>query len=217
MCSVNFAPEQTGIGKYSGDMAGWLVRQGHQVRVISAPPYYLMWKIAPGYLKPWFRRESWRGVDVWRGPLWVPKTPGGLARALHLLPFAVTSFPLMLRQLAWRPDLVLNVVPTFVCAPAALLTARLSGAKSWLHLLDFEVDAAFQLGLLKGQLLRRAVLRIERWLMRRFDRVSTISRRAVELVVKKDLPVEKALYFPNWVVFGSGESAAPGRAANAIA
>ena len=37
--SANFAPESVGIGKYSGEMADWLVTQGHQVRVVTAPPY----------------------------------------------------------------------------------------------------------------------------------------------------------------------------------
>ena len=67
------------------------------------------------------------------------------------------------------------VEPALFCAPAAWLAARLCGARAWLHVQDYEVDAAFELGLLKGAWLRRAVARAERWLMRRFDRVSTIS------------------------------------------
>jgi len=31
---VNYAPELTGIGEYSGDMAEWLTGQGHEVRVV---------------------------------------------------------------------------------------------------------------------------------------------------------------------------------------
>ncbi|MFZ2393335.1 MAG: glycosyltransferase [Rhodoferax sp.] len=29
-----------GIGKYTGEMAAWLAARGHQVRVVTAPPYY---------------------------------------------------------------------------------------------------------------------------------------------------------------------------------
>ena len=29
---INFTPELTGIGKYSGEMAEWLAEQGHDVR-----------------------------------------------------------------------------------------------------------------------------------------------------------------------------------------
>src|ERR1700722_1603193 len=91
--STNFAPEPTGIGKYSGDMACWLADHGHEVRVVCAPPYYPAWQLDGKYRWPLYRREKWRGVDVWRTPLWVPKSPkGGLTRVVHLLSFAITSF-----------------------------------------------------------------------------------------------------------------------------
>ena len=37
---INYSPELTGIGKYTGEMVEWLAAQGHEVRVINAPPYY---------------------------------------------------------------------------------------------------------------------------------------------------------------------------------
>jgi colanic acid biosynthesis glycosyl transferase WcaI len=197
--SANFAPEPTGIGKYSGEMAVWLAEHGHEVRVVAAPPYYPAWQVDEKYRRPMFRREQWRGVDVWRTPLWVPKTPSGLTRVLHLLSFAITSFPVMLWQIAWRPDVVLTVAPAFVCAPAGLLTAWLCRAKRWLHLQDFEVDVAFSMGLLKGRLLQRIVLRVERSLLRRFDMVSTISGRMVQHLLSKGVVLGKTRYFPNWV------------------
>ena len=197
--SANFAPEPTGIGKYSGDMAAWLAEQGHEVHVVCAPPYYPTWRVDRKYRWPLYRRERWRGVDVWRTPLWVPKSPNGLTRVLHLLSFAITSFPVMLWQAAWRPDVVLTVAPAFVCAPAGLLTASLCRAKRWLHLQDFEVDVAFKMGLLKGRLLQRIALRIERSLLRRFDTVSTISARMMERLCAKGVTAGKTRYLPNWV------------------
>jgi putative colanic acid biosynthesis glycosyltransferase WcaI len=197
--SANFAPEPTGVGKYSGEMAAWLAGEGHEVRVIAAPPYYPAWKIAPGYRWPLFRREVFCGVDVWRAPIWVPSYPGGIKRTIHLLSFALASFPLVLLQLPWRPDVVLTVAPAFMCAPAGLLAASLTGAKSWLHLQDFEIDVAFRMGLLKGKLLQRVALRMERWILRRFDTVSTISSRMIERLRWKGVAAERVRYFPNWV------------------
>jgi colanic acid biosynthesis glycosyl transferase WcaI len=197
--SANFAPEPTGIGKYSGEMAAWLAESGHEVRVVAAPPYYPVWKVDRQYLWPPFRHEQWRGVDIWRAPLWVPKSPNGLTRLLHLLSFAIASFPIMIWQIAWRPDLVLTVAPAFMCAPAGLLVARLCRAKAWLHIQDFEVDVAFRMGLLKGRVLQRIVLRVERWVLRRFDTVSTISGRMLERLLTKGVAQSKTRYFPNWV------------------
>ena len=197
--SMNFAPEPTGIGKFSGEMAAWMAERGHAVRVVAAPPYYPNWETAPGYAWPPYRRESWQGVEVLRAPIWVPKSPGGSARVAHLLSFAISSLPIMLSQLFWRPDLVISVAPALLCAPAGLLTARLCGSQSWLHLQDFEVDLAFRTGLLKGKFLQRMFLRLESWFLRRFDTVSSISSRMVEQLLKKGVQPEKTSYFPNWV------------------
>ena len=46
---LNFAPELTGIGRFSGDMAAWLAARGHEVRAVTAPPYYPAWRIAEGH------------------------------------------------------------------------------------------------------------------------------------------------------------------------
>jgi colanic acid biosynthesis glycosyl transferase WcaI len=197
--SANFAPEPVGVGKYSGEMACWLAEQGHSLRIVAAPPYYPDWKLSPAYRRHRYRREQWRGMSVWRAPLWVPKSPGGVNRILHLLSFAVTSFPVMLRQIFWRPDIVITVAPAFMCAPAGWLTARLCRAKAWLHLQDFEVDIAFELNLLKSKSLRNFALVIERWMLRRFDSVSTISHRMVERLIAKGVPKERTCFFPNWV------------------
>ncbi|WP_317201184.1 glycosyltransferase WbuB [Janthinobacterium sp.] len=197
--SANFAPEPTGIGKYSGEMAAWLAAQGHEVRVVAAPPYYPAWKLGEGYAWPPYRRERWQGVQVYRAPLWVPGKPGGMARVLHLLTFAASSLPLMLAQAFWRPDVVLTVAPALVCAPAGWLTARLAGAKAWLHIQDFEVDVAFKMGLLKGKFLQRLVFGAERWLLRRYDRVSSISGRMLELLRAKGVAPAAVTFFPNWV------------------
>ena len=48
---INYTPELTGIGKYTGEMAEWLATQGHEVRVVTAPPYYPEWRIGTGLKK----------------------------------------------------------------------------------------------------------------------------------------------------------------------
>jgi len=216
---LNFAPELTGIGKYTGEMAEWLAAQGHEVRVVTAPPYYPAWRVAEGYSGARYRVQDSRdkiqgnnssGLVVYRCPLWVPARPSGLKRLLHLASFALASFPVALRLAFWRPDVVLVVAPAFFCAPGAWLTARLCGAKAWLHVQDYEIDAAFDLGLLKGKALRGLVTTVERWLLRRFDIVSTISQRMVERAIAKNVAPERAVLFPNWVEL---DAIAPGGAA----
>jgi colanic acid biosynthesis glycosyl transferase WcaI len=196
---INFAPELTGIGKYTGEMATWLAEHGHEVRVVTAPPYYPEWKVPHSYSSWRWRTEAGAQLQIWRCPLWVPTRAGGLKRIVHLLSFAMSSVPVMARQLLWRPQVVWVAEPALACAPAAAAVAALSGGKSWLHIQDFEVDAAFSMGLLKGDKPKRLLLAMERWLMRRFDRVSTISGRMMDLASSKGLEPGRLVFFPNWV------------------
>jgi colanic acid biosynthesis glycosyl transferase WcaI len=129
----------------------------------------------------------------------VPASPGGAKRLVHLATFAASSLPVMLRQAFWRPDVVWVVAPAFFCVPGALLSGLLGGAKTWVHIQDYEVDAAFDLGLLKGKTLRSLALGVERWFLRRFDRFSTISGRMMELALNKGVDPDKTVMFPNWV------------------
>lgn len=203
VCSLNFSPEITGIGKYSGEMSSWLADCGHEVRVVCAPPYYPDWRIGNGFSKFWFSSEKYHNLAVWRAPLWVPRKPSGLKRLIHLASFALTSLPLLIRNVGWRPDLVWVVAPAFFSAPISWLISRLTGCPAWLHVQDYEVDAAFDLGLLKGNLLRRFVKGVEGWIFRRFDVVSTISGRMLERAAEKGVASERLVLFPNWVDISS--------------
>jgi len=208
---LNFAPEQTGIGKYTGEMAQWLANAGHDVRIVTAPPYYPDWSVGSGYSGARYSRETWNGVRVDRAPLWVPKSPGGKKRLLHLASFAASSLPLLIKNVAWRPHLVWTVAPALACAPGAALFARMSGAVSWLHVQDFEVDAAFQMGMLQGHHVRAGAWSTERAVMRAFDRVSSISHRMVARLGEKGVLSRRAVFFPNWV---DTESIQPGARVN---
>jgi len=196
---INYAPEITGIGKYSGEMAEWFAQQGHEVRVITAPPYYPEWSIGSDY-KPWtYLKETINAVCVFRCPLYIPAQPKTLSRLVHLCSFALSSFPVVLSQLFWRPAVVITVEPTFFCTPAALLLAKLSGAKSVLHIQDYELDAMLGLGMGSHGALSSFAHTVESWVMRGFDRLSSISFSMLNKANFKTHYQVPTLLFPNWV------------------
>jgi len=199
--ALNYAPDLTGIGKYVSEMTEWLATKKQlAIRVVTAPPYYPSWTVRPGYSSRRYKKERIAGVEVYRCPLWIPRRPRGLTRVLHLASFALSTLPVLLWQaVSWRPHVVFVVEPPLGVAPGAWLAAKLCGARAWLHVQDFEVDAAFDLGLLRAGALRRAVLGMERGLMRSFDRVSNISERMLAKVLEKGVNRQRVFFFPNWV------------------
>jgi colanic acid biosynthesis glycosyl transferase WcaI len=199
--ALNYAPDLTGIGKYVSEMTEWLAsRKQLAIRVVTAPPYYPAWKVAVGYSALRYKRERIAGVEVYRCPLWIPRQPRGSTRVLHLLSFALSSLPVLLWQaVSWRPHVVFVVEPPLGAAPGAWLAAKLCGAQAWLHVQDFEIDAAFGLGLLRAGTLRRVIVAAERVLMRGFDRVSNISERMLTRLLEKGVDHRRVFLFPNWV------------------
>jgi colanic acid biosynthesis glycosyl transferase WcaI len=194
-----FAPELTGVGKYSGEMAAWLTVRGNDVEVITAPPHHPNWAVWPEYRSFVYRTEVTDGVRIVRCPIFVPQRPTTVSRILHFVSFAVSSFPALLARAFWRPDVIICVVPTLVSAPGALILGALTGAKTVLHVQDFEIDAMVGLDMGRRSWLVRIAFRVERWLLRRFDVISTISMSMVRGVTAKVGDAPKAILFPNWV------------------
>jgi colanic acid biosynthesis glycosyl transferase WcaI len=197
---LNYAPDLIGIAKYTTELCEDLARRGFQVEVVTAPPYYPAWRVPEDYRSGRRAMEVMNGVRLWRRRIDVPARPSGLKRLLHLMSFGLAAMlPAIGRARAMRPDLVFCVAPALFGAPAALMAARVAGATSWLHIQDFELDAAFELGLLKGGLARRLGLGLERALLKAFDRVSTISPKMVERLAAKGVAPDRALEIRNWV------------------
>jgi colanic acid biosynthesis glycosyl transferase WcaI len=199
LLGINYAPDFIGIPKYTTELCEDLVKRGHVVDVVTAPPYYPAWVIPADYKGAW-RSERLAGVSVIRAPLYVPGTPTGLTRLMHHLSFAVSAFPAVLAvAIKKRPDMIFVVAPSLLSAPIALVIAKIVGARTWLHIQDFEIDAAFELGMLKGKFARRCAESFEKHVLRRFDRVSTISGSMVALLGRKGVAAAAITELRNWV------------------
>jgi colanic acid biosynthesis glycosyl transferase WcaI len=198
---LNFYPELVGVGKYTGEMAQALMERGHKVSVVTAPPYYPQWKVMEGYQAGKYSMEQNGRLRVMRCPLWVPRRVTGLTRVVHLLSFALSSAPVLYKEAREQPDLIFAVAPAIIAAPAASMIGRLFGIHTWLHVQDFEFDAAFNLGMVKGggEWLVRLARHIEAGIYRGFGRVSSVSPKMVERLKAKGVPAERCGYFPNWV------------------
>src|ERR1700744_678547 len=199
LVGINYSPDLIGVAKYNTELCEGLAAAGHEVRVVTAPPYYPGWTIPPEYRSWRYRSDLINGVSVKRAPIYVPKEPSGVKRLIHHLSFALTSaWPVVSEALRWRPDIVFSVAPSLMSAALTAWVARRCGASSWLHVQDFEVDAAFDLGILSNKSLRRRMGAGERSILRSFDVGSTISPQMLDRLASKGVELERIREFRNW-------------------
>ena len=195
--SLNFKPEIVGVGKYSGELADYLHDKGHNIRVITAPKYYPEWQIK----KNRFYVEKFTNYKIYRCPLYVPKKPNGIKRIIHLITFSITSLPILLKHLIWEPDLIILIAPTLFCCPNVFIFRLLSFKKilTLLQIHDFELEAAFKLGILKGKFLKEMATKIEMILFKSFHKVGVISKSMEKKINNKGISKNNTFYFPNWI------------------
>lgn len=199
--TINYAPEIISTGVYSTGLAEYMAREGVETDVVTTLPYYPAWRVFDGWRRPfWKARVSENGARIVHSPIYVPSNPTGARRILHYFSFAVSAFPVAIwKALTRRPDVIVMIAPSMIAAPVAWFCARISGAKAWLHIQDFEVEAAFATGLLKeNSQVGRAAKAFEAWILRRFDRVSTISEPMMRKLLEKGLPKAQTYEFRNW-------------------
>ena len=106
--------------------------------------------------------------------------------------------------------MVLCIAPALMNAPFVLAFAQMLGSRSWLHIQDFELDAALNLGILSGKNFISSWARsFERFIITRFDRVSTISKNMLALAVQKAGGTDGMLLFPNLSLIHISEPTRP--------
>lgn len=194
---LNYAPEPVGIGPYTAGLAEALAGRGHAVSAVVGQPYYPQWRKDPAYAGGW-RRTVEHGVTLVRCPHFVPANPGGLKRLLHLSSFALSALlPAVRSARRERPGVVLVIAPALFSVVTGWLAAKLSGAKLWVHVQDFEAEAALATGLMPGPATKLA-LWLEARLLRLADRVSTIGPAMVGRLHAKGIAPEKTAELRNW-------------------
>ncbi len=200
MC-INYAPEIISTGVYTTGLAEWMAKEGVETDVVTALPYYPAWKVFDGWRRPWWKaRTSENGVRIVHCPIYVPANPTGPKRILHYFTFALSALPVTLwKALRRRPDVVVLVAPSMATAPVTLMAARVAGGTSWLHIQDYEVEAAFATGLLKeDSTIGRMAKKFERWVLGRFDKVSSISDPMLDKLREKNVPEDRIYELRNW-------------------
>lgn len=200
LIGINFYPEDSSTGLYSTQMLEHLSKSNH-VEVLTGFPYYPEWAIREDYKdKPTYLTESKENVIIYRYKQYVPKNPSFKNRIIHLLDFTFGSIINVFK--VKKSDLVICVVPFTSSIALGLFLAKLRGAKVWVHIQDFEFDAAVESGLagkqggMKSKIFK-GLFWLEKKLLDKADIVSTISYGMLHKLESKTNT--QNYFFPNWV------------------
>ncbi|KJD34906.1 glycosyl transferase family 1 [Tamlana sedimentorum] len=204
LIGYNFSPEPTGIGKYSGEMMYWLANHGYDCVVLTTYPYYPYWKVQEPYYKKrfWYTKEvesfsSGGQITTYRCPMYVPEEPTGKKRMLLDLSFMFSAFLQLLKLLfSKKCDAVITVVPSFQFGLLGCFYKWVKGGKSIYHIQDMQIEAAQDLNMISSKKVINLLYRVERFIFKKTDVISTISEKMVSKVEAK--AKKEVVLFPNW-------------------
>ena len=200
ICGINYAPDLTGIGKYTGEMGSWLAKNGHTVDVITGMPYYPQWQINSAYRKKWWHTEYVDGVRVHRCPLYVPGKVSSAKRIMHEFSFLLSTLPIWIKKLFTKKyDVVISVSPPFHLGVLPLLYSKIRGTKIITHIQDLQVDVAKELCMINNRRLLNFMFSMEKFILKGSSAVSTISKGLLKKIKDKGITAANCLLFPNWV------------------
>ena len=142
----------------------------------------------------------------------VPTNPTAAGRLMQQASFAANVWRgLQSAGGVGRPDAVVAIAPVLLSAPVALRLALRSGALSWIHVHDFEADAAIATGLLPLWAGRLGAA-LENNILGRFDRASSISPRMTERLAARRGDAATTIELRNWAEPCVGGASADGNA-----
>ena len=195
---INYYPEDSAIGLYTAEKAEYLVSKGFDVTVITGFPYYPQWEIREDYKsKNYLVKETINGVKVFRSKQYVPKNPTFIKRIIHLTSFTFGNFINLFK--VGKPDIVISIIPFTTSALLGWFLKRRYKSKHWVHIQDFEFDAAIDSGLLEGnkKFVINLLQKVERFVLKKADLVSTISYGMINKLKTKTST--ETYYLTNWI------------------
>jgi colanic acid biosynthesis glycosyl transferase WcaI len=203
----NFSPELTGIGKYNGEMIDKLASLGYHCTVVTSYPYYPQWKVQEAYKNTsgWFKKEQkvsigagGSSIKIFRCPHYIPKKPTGLKRIIADFSFCFSAgIKVFLLLFTKKFDFVLVVAPPFQLGLLGILYQKIKGARFLYHIQDLQIDAARDFNLIKSKFVINTLLKVERYILKRADVVSSISQGMIKKIEIKYQ--REVVFFPNWV------------------
>jgi colanic acid biosynthesis glycosyl transferase WcaI len=200
LVGINYAPEPTGIAPYTTGMAEHLAQHASSVTVLTGMPHYPNWSLDRSYRWVFRSDERTRLPDtaevlVRRMRHYVPGRQNAVTRAGYEASFLLNAWS---TRVTYRPDVVIAVTPSLGGAVAGARMAARHGSPLIVVVQDLMAKAASQSGISGGDRASRATAAIERYALRRADRVAVVSDAFREQVLEYGVSPDRISVLPNW-------------------
>ena len=195
--ALNYYPELVGCGKFTKEMVDWLSVESNKIIVITTNAFYPNWEAKSNN----YNKKTSKKITIIRCPIYIPKNPNGIKRSLHY----ISSFPVVIYYGFKKIDVAFAICPTLLSAPNILIITflkKLLGMKkltSWIHFADLEIEAAFQLKLFKSNYLKKFLLAFEKFILNKFDYISSISLYMNKKIRQKINNKNNVYYLPDFI------------------
>lgn len=196
--SQHFWPENFGINH----LAICLVKQGHDVTVLTGKPNYPNGQTYPGYSTIGFHEELWEGMRIVRIPM-LPRGRGSAFRlALNYLSFIVSGYflaPFALRSMRFDAIFVYAISPLLQTLPAIWISwLKRAPLSVWVQ--DLWPESLRATGFIQNNLVLTAVSRVVRHIYIHCDSILIQSEAFRPFVLRMCGQPNKIHYFPNAIL-----------------
>jgi colanic acid biosynthesis glycosyl transferase WcaI len=195
--AINYAPEVTGCAPYTTDLAERLVKEGHDVSVLTSLPHYPQWRVPLEYMGSSRKFEIINGVKVKRCWIYVPRRMTAVRRIAYELTFVVTAWWKSRKE---EPEVVIAVSPALGDMIVGARLARRAKTRYGILVQDLMAAATTQSNIAGGSKVARIASKIESTYLQRADSVATITESFSASVEKLGVASGKIVTSPNYSV-----------------
>ena len=195
--AINYAPEVTGCGPYTTDLAERLVGEGHQVSVITGLPHYPQWRVPEEHRNSFHRSETVNGVLIKRCWMYVPRRMTAVTRIAYELSFLLSAWWKSLKE---KPDVVIAVSPALGDMIVGARLSRRTGASYGILVQDLMAAATTQSNISGGDRVTKIASTIESRYLRQADSVAVITESFTKSLISQGVLAENIVISPNYSI-----------------
>lgn len=191
--SQYFWPEEFRIN----DLAIDLVERGHEVSVLTGNPNYPKGKFYQGYGFKFFA-ENYRGIKIYRVPLFPRGSASGFRLAINYVTFAFfSSFFALFHKGQYEKIFAVNYSPITAVYPAILFKKR-HKIKLYLWIQDLWPESVSAAGKIKSRFVMNFLTRMVKNIYKNADKILVQSEAFIPSLKEKGATEKQLGYLPNW-------------------